>query len=105
MEAATTAPHPLQALASQLFGDALAVKVQRAAEALSCSPSQVYYLLDSGQLEAVRLGDRKKAGKRVSVLSLLSFIASGGVERGSGPSAAERLAASKAKRGPSKAFL
>lgn len=94
MEASTApAPLPLQALSSQLFGNALAISTAKAAEALDCSRSQIYAMLNRGQLQGVALGTGKKARKQVSVLSLLSFISNGGVESPDRPSPAVRLGA------------
>lgn len=95
----------LQARASQIIGDRLAVKVEVVAQLLDCHRSQVYRLLDSGALESVQLSGGSKAGKRVSVPSLLEFIANGGCEHDRGPTPAEALAASRAHRGPSKRWL
>jgi hypothetical protein len=107
MEASSTqAPSlPLQALAKQLFGDALTIKTSRAAEVLDCGRDQVYRLLDSGKLQGINLSGSRHARKRVSVVSLLEFIQGGGVENDHGPSAAAALAAARAKRGPSSAVL
>lgn len=107
MEAATsTAPLPLQALASQVFDGELAVSVEKAAKALSCSRKHIYWLLNSGQLDCVRIGFGKKAGKRVAVLSLLEFIANGGTGKADeAPTPAERLAASRSRRGPAGKYL
>lgn len=98
MEAATsTAPLPLQALASQAFDGELAVTPEKAAKALSCSRAHIYWMLDAGLLDAVRIGFGKRAGKRVSVPSLLDFITKGGTgKRDQGPTLEEQLAAAKA---------
>jgi hypothetical protein len=102
---ATVPPLPLQALAKHLFGDALAVKVERAAEVLDCGTSTVYNLLATGKLQGVRLSGTKKGGKRVSVLSLLAFINDGGCEPDCKPSPQAMLAAANARRGPSAAVV
>ena len=94
----------LEKMAERLFGDVLAVTPKTAAKALSCSTSQVYWLLKTGKLNSVRLGDGKQAGQRVLVVSLIQFIASGGVGNAT-PTPAAQLATRQGRRGPAGALL
>lgn len=78
----------------------LAVKVERAAELLDVSKSQIYSMLNRGQLRSIKIGSGSKGGVRVCTHSLAEFVAGGGVEN-NGPSAEAKLAASRAKLGQS----
>lgn len=81
MEAATlnSSPLALQARAAQLFGGKLAISAEQAAEALECSARHIRRLVQQGHLQGVSLSASKRAGKRISVISLLNFLDTGGV--------------------------
>lgn len=95
----------LECAAQRTFGYVRALRVKEAAECLSCSVSQVYSLLESGRLRAIRLGDGSRAGKRVCVLSLINFLENGGVEAGASNRVAELEAKARSKQSPSAALL
>jgi excisionase family DNA binding protein len=67
----------MEATTKTAFGNALAITVKETAEALRCSPSKVYNLIDRNQLQAIRLSDGPRAHRRVLVGSLTSFLESG----------------------------
>jgi len=57
--------------------EALVLTVEKAAELLACSKSQVYALVKSGEIPSIKLG---KAGIRIPKDQLIAWINGGGVE-------------------------
>jgi excisionase family DNA binding protein len=89
MDIETTTDTPL--------GDTLAVKVEKAAEMLDCSRSQIYNLIRAGQLKSIKLSGGKKAGVRIVTASIFDFVAHGVVPENRELTTSERVAAHQAR--------
>lgn len=98
MEAATIIPLPGQSAAppvdpfASITGGALAVSADKAALLLDCSISQIYKLVRTRQLAAVKLGTGKRAGLRINVETLRAFVDCGGATDELTPTPQARLA-------------
>jgi excisionase family DNA binding protein len=55
-------------------GEQLVVKPEKAAAMLDCSRSQIYALVKSGQLRAIKLSPGKKGGVRILTESIFDFV-------------------------------
>ena len=76
----------------------LVMTISEAAGLLACSKSQVYALVQAGDIAGVRVG---KAGVRISKAELVRFVNSGGVEDQSSASKAAQYRAATRKMGAS----
>ncbi len=68
------------------------ITVQEVAKQLQCSKSNVYKLCDSGELQSIKLGDKK--GLRILKQSFDAFLCAKLAEWGGDPDAAAAAAAS-----------
>jgi hypothetical protein len=85
----------------RLFGGALAVRVERAAQALDVSRSQIYEWVRTERLQAIRCSDGRRAGMRIIVDSIAKLLEG---ESQGGPTPAQRAALARTRQGGAAAW-